>query len=72
MATNDRLRVYLGTAEVAELFHVSTETVLRWTRERRLPYIRALGGRRLYPGDAIRRLAAGLPYGSEAPELAAL
>ncbi|MBI4491873.1 MAG: helix-turn-helix domain-containing protein [Chloroflexi bacterium] len=51
---------YLSRKEVAALLHVSTATVARWARARRLPYVRTLGGHRRYPCDAIMRLAEQL------------
>ena len=48
--------VYLRTAQVAELLHVSPKTVSRWAQEGRLPYLRTLGGHRRYPVPEIRAL----------------
>ena len=48
--------VYLRTAQVAELLHVSPKTVSRWAQEGRLPYLRTLGGHRRYPDAEIREL----------------
>ena len=48
--------VYLRTAQVAELLHVSPKTVSRWAQEGRLPYLRTLGGHRRYPDAEIRAL----------------
>jgi excisionase family DNA binding protein len=51
---------YLRTAQVAELLHVSPKTVSRWAQERRLPYLRTLGGHRRYPDAEIRALVETL------------
>jgi excisionase family DNA binding protein len=48
---------YLRTARVAEILHVSPETVSRWAKEGKLPYLRTLGGHRRYPEAEIRQLA---------------
>ncbi len=51
---------YLRTADVARVLHVSTKTVSRWANDKKLPYMRTLGGHRRYPAAAIRQLAEGL------------
>jgi excisionase family DNA binding protein len=51
---------YLRTADVARVLHVSTKTVSRWANDKKLPYMRTLGGHRRYPAQAIRQLAEGL------------
>jgi len=51
---------YLRTADVARVLHVSTKTVSRWANDKKLPYMRTLGGHRRYPAQAIRELAEGL------------
>ena len=53
-------RPFLTRAEVAATFGVSSSTVARWARAGRLPYILTLGGRRRFPRDKIRELAAEL------------
>ena len=52
--------VYLRTAEVADLMHVSPKTVSRWAKEGRLPFIKTLGGHRRYPEGEMRALAESL------------
>jgi excisionase family DNA binding protein len=52
--------VYLRTAEVAALLHVSAKTVSRWAKEGKLPFLRTLGGHRRYPEAAIRELVEKL------------
>ena len=47
---------YLRGAEVAELLQVSSETVARWAKDGKLPYLRTLGGHRRYPELSIRAL----------------
>jgi excisionase family DNA binding protein len=47
---------YLRTAEVADLLHVSPKTVSRWAKERKLPFMKTLGGHRRYPEAEIREL----------------
>src|SRR2546423_15047364 len=51
---------YLRTADVARVLHVSTKTVSRWANDKKLPYMRTLGGHRRYPAQAIQQLAEGL------------
>lgn len=49
-------RDYLTVSEVAELFHVSSKTVVRWANDGRLPYMATLGGHRRFPRDQIEAL----------------
>lgn len=58
--TASRTGEYLRTADVARVLHVSTKTVSRWANDKKLPYMRTLGGHRRYPAQAIRQLAEGL------------
>jgi excisionase family DNA binding protein len=51
---------YLRTVEVADILHVSPATVSRWSKEGKLPFLRALGGHRRYPEAKIRELASQL------------
>ena len=51
---------YLRTAEVGDLLHVSPETVSRWAKEGKLPFLKTLGGHRRYPEAEIRELAEEL------------
>jgi excisionase family DNA binding protein len=48
---------FLLTAEVADILHVSPETVSRWAKEGRLPFMKTLGGHHRYPEAEIRELA---------------
>lgn len=50
-------------AEVAELFHVSTKTVVRWASEGKLPHVLTLGGHRRFPRADIERVVEGLQRG---------
>jgi excisionase family DNA binding protein len=54
---------FLHPSHVADLLHVSPKTIARWAKDGRLPYQRILGGRRRYPEQAIRQLAASLAQG---------
>lgn len=64
---------YLDRAEVARILCVSPETVTRWAKEGRLPYVLTLGGRHRFDPEEIERLArelrllppSGLPPGAE-------
>lgn len=56
-------RDYLRVAEVAELFHVSTKTVVRWATEGKLPHVLTLGGHRRFPRADIERVVEGLQRG---------
>ncbi|MBI4308626.1 MAG: helix-turn-helix domain-containing protein [Chloroflexi bacterium] len=49
-------RHFLSRAEVARLLEVSPNTVTRWAREGRLPFVLTLGGRRRYVRDDVERL----------------
>ncbi len=51
---------YLRTSEVARLLHVSSKTITRWAKERKLPYVRTLGGHRRFPARDIRDLVRRL------------
>ncbi len=56
-------RDYLRVAEVADLFHVSTKTVVRWATEGKLPHVLTLGGHRRFPRADIERVVEGLQRG---------
>lgn len=56
-------REYLRVAEVAELFHVSTKTVVRWATEGKLPHVLTLGGHRRFPREDIEKVVEGLQRG---------
>lgn len=56
-------RDYLRVAEVAELFHVSTKTVVRWASEGKLPHVLTLGGHRRFPRAEIERVVEALQRG---------
>jgi len=49
-------RHFLSRAEVARLLEVSPNTVTRWAREGRLPFVLTLGGRRRYVRDDVEKL----------------
>ena len=51
-------RDYLTVSEVADLFHVSSKTVVRWANDGKLPYMATLGGHRRFPRNAIEALVA--------------
>jgi excisionase family DNA binding protein len=51
---------YLRAAEVADILQVSPQTVSRWAKEGKLPFLKTLGGHRRYPEAEIRKLAEGL------------
>ncbi len=51
-------RDYLTVSEVAELFHVSSKTVVRWANDGKLPYMATLGGHRRFPRAQIEALVA--------------
>ena len=48
---------FLLTAEVADILHVSPQTVSRWAKEGKLPCMKTLGGHHRYPEAEIRELA---------------
>lgn len=56
-------REYLRVAEVADLFHVSTKTVVRWATEGKLPHVLTLGGHRRFPREDIEKVVEGLQRG---------
>ena len=47
---------YLMPKEVAELLHVSPQTVARWAMQQKLPFMRTLGGHRRFPAVQINEL----------------
>jgi len=51
---------YFFTSEVAQLLRVSPQTVTRWAKEGKLPFLRTVGGHRRYPETEIRALIAAL------------
>lgn len=51
---------YLMPKEVAELLHVSPQTVARWAMQQKLPYMRTLGGHRRFPAEQIGQLVERL------------
>ncbi len=53
--TRDDRAELLTAHEVADLFRVSTKTVLRWTRDGRLPTIRTFGGHHRYSSRDVNR-----------------
>ncbi|HET7487880.1 MAG TPA: helix-turn-helix domain-containing protein [Acidimicrobiales bacterium] len=56
-------REYLRVAEVAEMFHVSTKTVVRWATEGKLPHVLTLGGHRRFPRSEIEKVVETLQRG---------
>ena len=48
---------FLLTGEVADILHVSPETVSRWAKQGKLPFMKTLGGHHRYPEAEIRELA---------------
>ena len=57
---------FLSTSQVADIPPVSPKTIARWAKAGRPPHQRTLGGRRRYPEQAIRQLAASLAQGVRA------
>lgn len=57
-------RDYFTVSEVANLFHVSSKTVVRWANDGKLPYMATLGGHRRFPRAAIEDMAAGQQRGA--------
>ena len=57
-------RDYLTVSEVAELFHVSSKTVVRWANDGKLPYMATLGGHRRFPRGPIEALVADQQRGT--------
>ena len=57
-------RDYLTVSEVADLFHVSSKTVVRWANDGKLPYMATLGGHRRFPRAPIEALAADQQRGT--------
>ena len=63
METGDGKRTerdYLRVSEVAELFHVSPKTIVRWAQDGKLPHIVTLGGHRRFPRASVEDMAARL------------
>lgn len=61
-------REYLTVSEVAELFHVSSKTVVRWANDGKLPYMATLGGHRRFPRSAVEALVEGQQRGFDNAE----
>lgn len=61
---NNPVRDYLTVSGVADLFHVSAKTVVRWANEGKLPYVATLGGHRRFPRTHIEALAASRVRGT--------
>jgi excisionase family DNA binding protein len=57
-------RDYLTVSEVADLFHVSSKTVVRWANDGKLPYMATLGGHRRFPRGPIEALVADQQRGA--------
>ena len=57
-------RDYLTVSEVADLFHVSSKTVVRWANDGKLPYMATLGGHRRFPRSAIEAMVADQQRGA--------
>lgn len=57
-------RDYLTVSEVADLFHVSAKTVVRWANDGRLPYMATLGGHRRFPRGPIEAMVAAQHRGT--------
>lgn len=53
---------FLSRAEVASLFEVSPNTVARWARAGKLPYVLTVGGRRRYDREEIEKLVHTLSH----------
>ncbi|GAC1369142.1 MAG: hypothetical protein NVSMB32_14010 [Actinomycetota bacterium] len=63
---------YLMPKEVAELLHVSPQTVARWAMQQKLPYMRTLGGHRRFPADQIGQLVQRLEAAGGSIDIAQL
>ena len=57
-------RDYLTVSEVADLFHVSSKTVVRWANDGKLPYMATLGGHRRFPRGPIEGLVSDQQRGA--------
>ncbi len=56
-------REHMTVSEVAELFHVSSKTVVRWANEGKLSYMATLGGHRRFLREHVEALVASLQRG---------
>jgi excisionase family DNA binding protein len=59
MASEDRGREYLTTADAARLLRVSPGTVHRWAREGRIPTV-TIDGRRRFRREDLEAVARGM------------
>lgn len=57
-------REYLTVSEVADLFHVSSKTVVRWANDGKLPYMATLGGHRRFPRGQIEAVVSDQQRGT--------
>jgi excisionase family DNA binding protein len=55
-----KARTYFTRAEAAQLFEVAPNTISRWARDGKLPFIETPGGRRRYPMEFTLALARKL------------
>lgn len=67
MAWRKETKRFLSRSEVSDIFEVSANTVTRWAKEGKLPYVVTPGGQHRYPREAIERLVEMLhkPQGAE-------
>ena len=62
MAQSQAAPKFLTAGAVAHMLHVSPKTIARWSEEKKLSYVRTLGGHRRYDPDVIANLIAGLDH----------
>jgi excisionase family DNA binding protein len=51
---------FLAAGEVAELLHVSPKTISRWANEKKLPFVRTIGGHRRFDPAVVAAVIARL------------
>jgi excisionase family DNA binding protein len=51
---------FLTAGEVAAQLHVSPKTISRWANEKKLPFVRTIGGHRRFNPDVVAGVIARL------------
>jgi excisionase family DNA binding protein len=62
MAPSEAAPKFLTAGAVAHMLHVSPKTIARWSNEKKLPFVRTIGGHRRYDPAKVAALIAGLDH----------
>ena len=58
---------HFRVGEAAAFLHVSRQTLSRWARQGRVPYLLTMGGNRRFARNSLERLRRELQVGPEEP-----